>query len=57
MSKVQIVSVFLFGSPLLFPEQNNDLFFREIFLDFPHSILEFSPGLSRHNLEFHHLHP
>ena len=36
MSKAQIISVFLFGSPLLSPEQNNDLFFHEIFLDFPH---------------------
>ena len=42
MSKAQILSVFLFGSPLLSPEQNNDLFFHDIFLDFPRSILEFS---------------
>ena len=27
MSKSQIISVFLFGSPLLSLEQNNDLFF------------------------------
>ena len=27
MSKAQIVSVFLFGSQLLSPKQNNDLFF------------------------------
>ena len=27
MSKAHIISVFLFGSPLLSPEQNNDLFF------------------------------
>ena len=27
MSKAQIISVSLFGSPLLSPEQNNDLFF------------------------------
>ena len=41
MSKAQIISVFLFGSPLLSPEQNNDLFFHDKFLDFLRSILEF----------------
>ena len=49
MSKAQIISVFLFGSPLLFPEETNDLFFHDDISRVPRVNAEFSLGLTRRN--------